>query len=533
MWTVSGEMFCSPTSDTVTVNVTVNANAGSDQSYCEAITAVNLTGTLASTGTWTQIGTTPNVATITTTSGNTAIASGLIPGVYFFQYAISAPGCTSMDTMTVTLLTPPSTAAAGPDQILCNATSFTMAATNPASGTGTWSKLSGPSGGSFSPNANTYNATFNGAVPGIYIFQWTVSHGACSNADQVRITNWAPPSVAAAGPDQNITCDTMTTMAATNPAIGLGTWTFISKTGTGPTPTITNPLLYNSTITELGPQLDGSHEVYTFVWTVSNGTCTSNTDTVKIFVYQKPTTAEAGVDQSLCNQTSVLLAATPVTVGTGTWSQFSPGVTTETFTDIHSPSATVNNIIPGKTYKFVWTSATAFCSSADTVIIINSALPTTASVAGTTTSYCSLVPISLIGNTPTVGTGTWTQISGTALTILSPHSSSTSAIGGTTGNSYGFRWTISNGTCPSSSADVTVTLYSLPSQALAGPDQDVCNPATSTVLAGNTPTLPSTGLWSVFTGPNTPSFSLNTDPNATVSGLIPGVYELWALKSLA
>ena len=53
--------------------------------------------------------------------------------------------------MTVTLYTPPSTAAAGTDQTLCNATTFTMAATDPpaGTGTGTWTKLSGPSGGFF------------------------------------------------------------------------------------------------------------------------------------------------------------------------------------------------------------------------------------------------------------------------------------------------------------------------------------------------------------------------------------------------
>lgn len=248
-WTVTGGTFCPPTSSDVTVNVTSSADAGPNQSYCTSVTSVNLVGTLASTGTWTQVGSTPNIATITTTSGNTATASGLIVGVYTFQYAISAPGCISTATMTVTLYTPPSTANAGPDQELCNATTFTLAATPPASGTGTWSVFSGPSGGSFSPNANTYNATFTGAVAGIYIFNWTVSNYTCSNTDQVRITNYAPPSPAIAGPNQNVTCATSTIMAATNPAIGLGTWTFVSKAGDGPTPTITNPLLYNTTIT--------------------------------------------------------------------------------------------------------------------------------------------------------------------------------------------------------------------------------------------------------------------------------------------
>jgi len=521
-WTVSGGIYCTPSSSTVTVDVTLPADAGSDQSYCETITSVNLTGTLASTGTWTMFSG-PSAATITKTSENTAIASALISGVYTFRYTI-AGGCGSTDDMTVTLYSPPSIANAGSDQILCNAASFTMSATNPVSGTGTWSKLSGPAGGSFS-NINAFNATFNGATPGDYVFLWTVANSTCSNADQVKITNFAAPSAAVAGADQNLTCATTTTMAATSPAIGLGTWTFVSQAGDGPTPTITNPLLFNSTITGMGPQSNGNPETYTFRWTVSNGTCTSNTQTVDITVYQTPTPANAGTDQSLCNQTSGTLDATPVTIGQGTWTQISPAVTTETFADLHLANTTVNNIIPGKTYVFRWTSSTVFCSSFDEVTVADLNLPTVADVSGTTTSYCSLVPIILVGNTPTDGTGTWTQISGSALTILSPNSPTTSAIGGTMGNTYGFSWTIGNA-CDSNHDDVTVALNTIPSQALAGSDQVVCSPATSAVLNGNAPTLPATGSWSVVSGPNVPTFSLISDRSATVSNLIPGTYVL-------
>jgi gliding motility-associated-like protein len=530
-WTVSGGPFCPSTSDEITIDVTLNANAGSDQSYCEAITSVNLTGTTASSGTWTQIGTTPNIATITTTGGNTAIASGLIAGVYTFEYKISTTGCTSTDDMTVTLYPPPSVADAGADQELCNAATFTMNAAAPVSGTGTWSKLSGPSGGSFS-NLNNRLATFSGAVPGVYVFQWTVANSSCSNADQVRITNYAAPSAAVAGPNQNVTCTSISTMAATNPINGLGTWTFVSKTGDGPIPTISNPLLYNSTITGLGPKSDGNPETYTFRWTVSNGNCASNISTVTITVYQTATVADAGTDQLICNQTSATLAATPVTIGTGTWTQVSPTVTTESFSDSHLSTATVNNIIPGTNYVFRWTSATAFCSSYDEISIINAANPSTANVSGTSTSYCALVPVALVGNTPAVGTGTWSQISGSPLSILSPNSSSTLAIGGTTGNSYGFRYTISNGNCISSSADVTVTMNSTPTQALAGADQEICSPSTLAILAGNTISGGGeTGLWTIVTNAGgTPSFTDATNPTTTISGLVGGTPNIYELK---
>ncbi len=65
-WTVTGGVYCPVSSDDVEVTVVRLADAGDDQSYCEAITSVQLTGTTASMGTWTQSGTMPAVATIIT-----------------------------------------------------------------------------------------------------------------------------------------------------------------------------------------------------------------------------------------------------------------------------------------------------------------------------------------------------------------------------------------------------------------------------------------------------------------------------------
>jgi hypothetical protein len=382
-WTVSGGVYCSPTSDDISVAVTLTANAGSDQSHCEAITAVSLTGTTASSGTWSQVSGT-YTATITPTSANTATASGLSPGVYTFRYTISAIDCASTDDMTVTLYSPPSIAVAGADQTWCSesVSTFTMDATTPLSGTGTWTKLFGPTGatGSFD-DASLINAVYTPATNkyGVYVFQWTVANSTCSNADQVRITYYQEPSAAVAGATQNLTCATSATMAATDPAVGVGTWTLYSQTGDSPTPVITNPLLYNSTITGLGPKTSGDSTTYTFLWTVTNGNCTPKTSTVKIRVYQAPTAAFAGTDQIWCEQTEVTLTATPVTVGSGNWTQQSPAVTTEVFTAPTSNSTTtVSGLIPGNTYVFRWTTTTAFCSSFDEVTITKYSPPSTA-----------------------------------------------------------------------------------------------------------------------------------------------------------
>ena len=49
---------------------------------------IDIFGVNSTIGVWTQIGKIPNIATITTTSLNSAIVSKLIPGIYTFKYSI-------------------------------------------------------------------------------------------------------------------------------------------------------------------------------------------------------------------------------------------------------------------------------------------------------------------------------------------------------------------------------------------------------------------------------------------------------------
>jgi len=488
-WTVTGGTFCTPSTDDVIVTVVRNANAGTDQKYCEEVTSVNLVGTVSSDGDWTLVSKPAGAEDpiITPTSANTATATFPLPvtvGVYTFEYAISAPGCSSTDQMTVTLLTPPNIADAGDDQLLCNETTFTFEGNAAEPGTtGTWTKLFGPSGGSFT-DAHDPLTTFTEATIGIYVFQWEIANGECSNADQVRITNYAEPSAADAGSDQSLVCDTEITMAANDPAIGVGEWTLVSKTGDAPDPVFNSWILYNATITGLGPQSSGDQADYVFKWTITNGiVCAPTEDEVTISVFETSTPANAGADQQLCDQTEVTLGASIVTVGIGTWTIISKpvGAPDPTFDpDIHAPDALVSGLDFG-TYVFQWTSETAFCSSSDQVTITNYAEPTTADASGTVANLCIYEPVVLEGNTPAIGTGLWSQTGGDPVIILDPSNPTTSVVGALEGT-YNFRWTISNGTCDVSYDEVTVTLTQIPPQAVAGADQTLCNSDTETTL---------------------------------------------------
>ena len=87
----------------------------------------------------------------------------------------------------------------------------------------------------------------------------------------------------------------------------------------------------------------------------------------------------------------------------------------------------------------------------DETIITNYATPTT-SVAGANQSPCNATSLNLPGNTPVVGTGLWTVVSGTSGWFNTPDATNSNALfGGPPGHTYVLKWTITNGSCTSSS----------------------------------------------------------------------------------
>lgn len=507
-WTAQSGSNCSASTDDVLINVAPNATAGATQNLCN-IATTTLTGNALSTGTWTFVSG-PNTPTITPAGSNTANVTGMITGSYVFRYTINSGFCPSTSaTVTVNTSVFGTTPSAGPDQNLCGATIFTMAANAPSIGTGTWTKVSGPSGGSFSPNANQANATFSPAQAGVYYFNWTIANGGCTLSDQVRIENFANPTTANAGPDQD-NCGLTTSFAGNTPVSGTGNWTLVSGPGTA---SITAPISPSSSVTV------STNGTYVFRWTISNGVCTASSDDVSINFKTPPTTANAGADQSLCNVTTTTLAGNTITTGSGLWSQMS-GPNTASITTPSSPTSTITGMVSG-TYVFRWSSTYNGCNTTDDVQIIISALPTTAN-AGPDQNLCNYSAVTLGGNTPSVGTGTWTQVSGPSTASFSSPNSPNSGVIGTIVGSYVFRWTISNGTCVTSSDDVTINIYENPSLAVAGFDQALCNIYSAT-MAATAPTI-GTGTWTRLSGPNNPTITNNHSATTTISGLIAGTY---------
>ena len=515
-WTISNSPCTASTDD---VEITFNfspttANAGTDESLCN-VTSTTLAGNTPSvgTGSWSVVS---GIATITTPTSPTSGVTDLVVGTSAtLQWTISyAPCTTSTDDVVITVSAPPTTADAGPDQtdvLTCGLSNVTLAANTPAIGTGLWSIVSG-TGGSFS-DASSPSSNFNGTEDIAYTLRWTISNAPCTaSTDDVLVTFNQNPSTANAGPNKTgaATCGlTTVTLAGNNPTIGTGLWSIVSGTGGS----FSNTSLYNSTFSGT------AGETYTLAWTVSNSPCNSSTDNVNITFNLPPTTANAGPDQTdalTCGLTNVTLAANTPAIGTGGWSIVSG--TGGTITTPSNPSSTFSGT-DGSTYTLRWTITNGSCASSDDVVITFNQNPTISNAGpdqtGATT--CGLTTVTLAANSPTVGTGAWSIVSGTGGTVTTP-SSPTSTFTGTAGSTYTLQWTISNSPCTASTDDVEITFNFSPTTANAGTDESLCN-VTSTTLAGNTPSV-GTGSWSVVSGIAT--ITTPTSPTSGVTDLVVG-----------
>ena len=506
-WNVSNGL-CVNTKQ-VTINVSPDVNAGATQNLCGQY-STTLSGNAYSNGIWLWVSGPNTVNPVAIPSSSTASVSGLIAGTYVFKYEVPAIGSCPIKSANVTINVYDSpNANAGVDKDLCDVTSWAMTATAAGTGeTGTWSPV-GTSTAIIS-DVNNPSAVITNATAGSYTFKWTVTNnisgGNCISEDLVNIRISVPVVAAAAGPDQTI-CGSTATMDANAITGGMGTWSLVSGTG-GTVTNINNPA---TTITAL-PAGD-----CTYRWTATNGACNSTYDDVILHVSANPTIPNAGTDQNIAyNVTTVTLAGNNITsFTTRLWSQVSGP--TCTITTPSSRTSTVTSMNSPGVYVLRWTATLGTCSLSDDVVITKYAEPTVAN-AGVDTTACLYTPISLTGSVPLVGTGTWTQVLGTTLTISNPSNYKTSILGAVAGT-YTFRWTIVNGIAGNShSDDVILTVAAIPTMANAGIDKTI--KGRTATMTGNTISV-GTGTWSrvstptkaainegVITNPNSPTTTI-------------------------
>lgn len=194
-WTVTNGSFtdpssCQPSVDTVTITFNdippSKADAGPDQELCNADSATMAAVPVTSgIGTWTKVS--GPAANIGAPNDPNSIMLGLQPGTYEFLWTVTTlnnNGCISQDSVIVTIYDQPSTADAGPNQIIPQFSPVNMNALPPTVGTGVWTQISGPSTLGFVDSTSPTTAV-SGTISGTYQLQWTVSNGNCAVSSDV------------------------------------------------------------------------------------------------------------------------------------------------------------------------------------------------------------------------------------------------------------------------------------------------------------------------------------------------------------
>ncbi len=210
--------------------------------------------------------------------------------------------------------------------------------------------------------------------------------------------------------------------------------------------------------------------------------------------YCSPITANAGANQSRCNgSNSFTMAANQPAGTTGIWRLVSG---TATITNTTSQTTTVS-VSAGNTAVLRWVLSN-YCSVDSATVTITHSLPPTTANAGSNQTQCGNGSFTMAANNPSVGTGAWSVVSGTA-TIANAALRTTGVSGVPSGASATLRWTVSNPGCTSSTSDVTITNTAPPTAANAGTDQSRCGGGSTFTLAANNPSS-GTGAWSVVSG---------------------------------
>ena len=164
------------------------------------------------------------------------------------------------------------------------------------------------------------------------------------------------------------------------------------------------------------------------------------------------------------------------------------------------------------------------CISNSSVTISFPANPTPANAGVDQNLSCGISTVTLAANTPVIGTGSWSVITGAGGGFADVTDPATT-FAGAAGTAYTLRWTISHGPCISTD-DINVDFNGAPTTANAGSDQTgfaTCG-LTTVTLAANAP-VAGTGNWTVIAGVGG-SFADVANPSTTFSGVAGTAYTM-------
>jgi gliding motility-associated-like protein len=390
---------------------------------------------------------------------------------------------------------------AGADQNLCAGESASLSGTvTGGSTTGVWTTTGS---GTFQPNANALNATYEPSVGDIALGSVTLtltSTGPCVPEDDALTLTFQPKPVSNAGADQFVcTNNPVVALGGTiQDAVG-GVWT---TGGTGSFSPANSNL--NANYTPSAADL-AAGSVWIYLTTTGNGVCQAVKDSMLV-TFTPAITVNAGADKVLCANNAATALNGSFTVATGAvWSggsgTFDPSTTNVNAT--YTPTPT--EISSGTLILTLTSTGNGNCLAVNDQVQL-SFTPSPTADAGANSSVCANNAAIALNGSVTVATGgTWSGGTGS----FSPNNNTLNATYTPTaaeianGSVTLILTTTGNGNCLPATSSRTITFTPAPT-VNAGADGTVCSNNAAITLAGSV-TGATGGTWTGGTGTYSPN----------------------------
>ncbi|UCG28628.1 MAG: hypothetical protein JSV24_04520, partial [Bacteroidales bacterium] len=363
--------------------------------------------------------------------------------------AVPGNGCIltgDIDSTIITVDQNVTPATTGPDDSVCATVYPDLGGNTPAVGVGAWTRIAGTAtiDNPADPNTSVSNLSI-----GANTFRWEITNGTCSDFADITITREEDPTAAITGGDATICTTTYADLGGNTPAVGTGDWT------------VTSNLLWYETFDDLaeGTNNDGGATA----WSITDGS-PFNTDYAAVRV---PIVAVPVMSKMFdANDTDGEVAWFSEVIVTGAKTDLGISV------DLFETGAMEGDDYIRTYYKIDGGGETEFANITDD---FGSTIATATGLA-VTSDIQIVIRISNNANGEShyidnvfVGEG----FTG-PFPVINDRTDPNSGVTGLLLGDNTFRWTIRNGDCPPSFAEITLTRDPEPT-AEAGSDIDRCS----------------------------------------------------------
>ena len=490
---------CPPTvsTTTITINPAAQVSAGPNQTVCASSPITQLAGSIggaATSAVWRGDGTfssrfilaptyTPTAAEISAGSATVTLTSNDPPGP-----------CGVVASLITITINPVATASAGGNQTICEGSS-TLGLGGTVGGAATGGTWSSATGGNFSPDATTLNATYTPTAADISAGAVTLTLttddpvGPCGPATAHVVVTIRPAATVSTGGNQTICADQVTTGLGGTVDGGAtgGVWTSAGAGSFAP-----NATTLNATYTPSAAEVAAGTATLTLTTTGQLDPCPPATAQLVVTIHALPAITGEPANLTVCAGSPAIFSVTATgTALTYQWQvSLDYGATFHNISDTET-NASYTNLAPtladsGKFYQVIVGGACPpAVTSAPPVELTIDQPPTVQVGAGQT--VCASSPAATLsgsfgGGATTAtwsGAGTFAPNATTLNAVYTPTSDEIAA--GTA--TVTLTASDPSASCPAVSATTTITINPA-ALVSAGPNQTVCASSPNTHLAG-------------------------------------------------